>query len=164
MKREGKASNLKPLGREEIEDVIADALTSNPDNAFTTDDLCERVYPGLYADLGLAQRKHRAAVIPIAKKVCERLGEHWNWWRSEKRGATLIFWNRASVSSYAMARLKSEGWLYGYHSDDELKARMAPGGREHHLVVEGGAWWEHRQEDIAKFKSVTADRTAGKAA
>jgi hypothetical protein len=78
------------------------AFTTEPDNAFTTEDLCDRVYPGVK----VPKRKHRAAVIPIAKKVCERLGEHWDWWRGEVRGRTLTFWNRTSVTSYAMARLK----------------------------------------------------------
>jgi hypothetical protein len=146
VKRDGKGSNSKPLGSAEIERAIADALASNPDNAFTTDDLCERAYP----ELGRAERKYRVAVIPIAKQVCQRLGENWDWWRSESPGRTLVFWNRISVTSYAMARLKSEPWLYGYKSDEELKALIAPGGREHRYVIEGGAWWKHCQKDIAK--------------
>jgi hypothetical protein len=104
VKRDGKASNSKSLGPEHIEREIKAALTANPDNAFTTDDLCDRVYPGLKR----VERKHRAAIIPIAKKVCERLGEHWDWWRSEMRGGMFVFWNRTSVTSYAMARLKSD--------------------------------------------------------
>ena len=47
VKREGKASNAKPLNREDIERIITDVLTSNPDKAFTTDDLCDHVFPGL---------------------------------------------------------------------------------------------------------------------
>ena len=152
VKRDGKGSNSKPFGSAEIERAIADAITSNPDNAFTTDDLCERVYPGL----GRAERKHRVAVIPIAKRVCQRLGENWKWWRSESPGRTLVFWNRIGVASYAMARLKSEPWMYGYRSEEELKARIAPGGREHAYVVEGGVWWKHCQKDIAAFKKMTA--------
>lgn len=147
MQRDGKRSNSKPLGREEIERIITEAFTSNPDSAFTTDELCDRVYLGLKRP----ERKHRAAVTPIAKKVCEQLGEHWEWWRSEKRGGTLVFLNHASVTSYAMARLKS--WRYrSATTDEELKAEIAPGGRHHEYVVEGGAWWGHCQEAIAKFK------------
>jgi hypothetical protein len=98
-----------------------------------------------------------------AKKVCERLGEHRDWWRSEGPGRTFVFWNRTSVMSYAMARQKSD-YLNGYRreraerslTEEELRAGMLAGGRRHELVVEGGAWWEHCQEDVAKFKQVTA--------
>ncbi len=151
MKREGKPSNAKPFGAQEIEQRITDALTSDPDNAFTTDDLCDHVYPGLTR----AERKHRAAVVPVAKKVCERLGEHWEWWRAERRGGTLVFWNRVSVTSYALARLKADlfGW---WQSEEELKSEIAPDGRYHEYVIEGGTWWRHCQEDIAKFRQTTA--------
>jgi hypothetical protein len=164
VKRDGKASNAKPLGREEIERAITHVLTSNPNNAFTTDDLCDCVYLGSRQ----VERKHRATIIPIAKKVCERLGENWDWWRSEMSGGTLVFWNRVSVTSYAMARLKSCS-LNGYRregssfTEEVLKARIAPGGRDHEYVVEGGAWWEHCQEDIAKFKQATANQNRASA-
>jgi hypothetical protein len=152
LKRDGKASNSKPLDREEIERAIRLVFTSGPDGAYRTDDLCARVFPGLRQP----KRKHRAAVIPAAKRVCEQLGENWNWWRAELRGGTLMFWNRISVTSYAMARLKSEPWNCG--TDDRLKASISPGGRYHEYVVEGGAWWKHCQDDIAKFKQTTANQ------
>jgi hypothetical protein len=166
VKRDGKASNSKPLSPEHIEQAIRAAFTADPNNAFTVDDLCDRVYLGLKQP----ERKHRAAVIPIAKKVCESLGEWWEWWRSERPGGTLIFLNRASVTSYAMARLKSD-YLNGYRSngrarwsvctEERLRAEISPGGRDHALVVEGGAWWEHCQEAIAKFKQVTPVQNSG---
>ena len=151
VKRDGKQSNVKPFGREDIERAVTEALASNPDSAFTTDELCNRVYLGLKRP----ERKHGAAVTSIAKKVCEQLGEHWEWWRSERRGRALVFFNGASVTSYAMARLKSEWWPSGT-TDEKLKAKIAPGGCYHKYVVEGGAWWEHCQEAIAKLKLVTA--------
>jgi hypothetical protein len=153
VKRDGKPSNSKPQNPKQIEATVEATLLSDLDNAYTVDDLCYRVYPGLKH----IQRKHRAAVIPAAKRVCQRLGEHWDWWRSEMRGGTLVFWNRASVMSYGMVRLKSD-YLNAYrHSSTEakLKAGLLPGGREHEYVVPGGIWWKHCQEDIAKFKSVT---------
>ena len=116
---------------------------------------------------GAPERKHRAAVVSAAKKVCERVGEHRDCLRSELPGGTLIFWNRVSVTSYAMARLKSD-YLNGYRrefgpswsisTEEDLKAAIAPGGRDHKYVVEGGAWWKHCQEDIAKFKDLTANQ------
>jgi hypothetical protein len=153
VKREGKQSNFKPLGRDEIERAITDAFTSHPENAFSTDDLCERVY----FDLGQRERKHYAAVIAVAKKVCEQLGENWDWWRAETRGGTLVFWNRVSVTSYALARLKAD--LYACGGDEDVNALIAPGGRYHEYVVEGGVWWGHCQEDIASFKQTTAKQS-----
>jgi hypothetical protein len=151
LKRDGKPSNSKPLSPEQIEKTITDALTSNPDNALTTDDLCGRVFPGIT----FPERKHRAAVVPVAKRVCERLGEHWTWWRSEMRGGMFVFLNHASVTSYAMARLKTD-FINGHKSEEELRAGIAPGGYYHKYVAEGGAWWGHCQEAIAKFKQTTA--------
>jgi hypothetical protein len=164
VKRDGKLSNARPLGRDEIDRTIREIFTANPDNAFTTDDLCDRVFL-----VKRIERKHRDAVLPIAKKVCERLGEHWDWWRSEKRGGPLVFWNRISVTSYAMARLKSDCFSnyilcedqpasiniktrWQSATEEELKAKISPGGDHYKYVVEGGAWWQHCQEDIAKFK------------
>ena len=86
VKRDGKPSNSKPVGREHIERTIMTVFTTDPDNAYTTNDLCHRVYLGLKQ----IELKHRAAVIPIAKKVCEQL-ETWDWWKSEERGAPLVF-------------------------------------------------------------------------
>jgi hypothetical protein len=148
VKRDGKVSNAKPLDPREIERVILNALTSNPDSAFTTGDLCARVYPGLKRP----ERKHRAAVVPIAKRVCERLGEHWDWCRGfawSARGAPFVFYNQGSVTSFAMARMKSD-WLHSYKSEEDLKAEIAPGGSNYKYVVEGGAWSEYCQEYVAK--------------
>ena len=47
VKRDGKASNSRSLPIEHIECALEAAFTANPDSAFTTDDLCDRVYPGL---------------------------------------------------------------------------------------------------------------------
>ena len=105
------------------------------------------------------ERKHRAAVVAIAKKVCERL-ENWDWLRSEGRGGTLVFWNRVSVTSYALARLKSDLWPHG-DTEEELKAEISPGGRWHEYVVQGGAWWQHCQEDIAALKRAPANPAQG---
>jgi hypothetical protein len=151
VKRGGLRSNHRPLDKREIAHTIQSAFTSDPDNAFTTADLCKLVYPG-----SRPKRKHRTAVIAAAKKVSQLMGEHRCWSRGENvffglRGAPFVFWNRASVLSYAMARMKTDN-LDSCYSDEELRAKFAPGGDHHKYVVEGGAWWGHCQDDIAKFK------------
>lgn len=142
VKRDGKASNSKALGQQEIERTIRDVFTCNVDSAFSVDDLCGHVYLGLKQP----QRKHRAAVIPIAKQVCEQLGDDWNWWRADTRGGTLVFFNHANVASYAIARLKTD--CYNSGTEKELRALISPGGRYHDYIVKGGAWWKHCQNHI----------------
>jgi hypothetical protein len=143
VKRDGNASNSKALGQQEIERTIRDVFTCNVDGAFSVDDLCSHVYLGLKKP----QRKHRAAVIPVAKQVCEQLGDDWQWWRAENRGGTLVFFNHANVTSYALARLRAD--MFEYQTDEEkLRAMLLPGGRYHDYVVKGGAWWKHCQDHI----------------
>jgi hypothetical protein len=159
MKRDGKASNSQPLAREEIERIVADILTGDPANAYSTNELCSHVFPGFWQrpqhsywhsarttkDREPLQRKHRDAVVAAAKKGCERLGKDWSWLRSEKRGGPFVFYNRTNVMSYAMARLKSD---WRALSEEKLKAMIAPGGDHHKYVVEGGAWWQHVKKGV----------------
>jgi hypothetical protein len=148
VKRDGNASNSRPLGPEHIERVIESAFIDNPDSAFTTDELCRLVYPGLRR----IERKHRAAVVPVAKKISERMGKHRTWFQAEQRGGPLVFFNHASVTSYALARLRAHLFSWSW-SEERLKAEIAPGGRDHHLVVEGGAWWKHCQGYVDKQRA-----------
>ena len=78
VKRDGKASNNKPLRAADIKRALVILFTTNPDNAFTTDDLCERVYCLQWEQI---ERKHRAVVLPIAKgDVCKQLKDmDWDW-------------------------------------------------------------------------------------
>ena len=102
VKRDGKPSNARPFGRR-ISNAPLTVFTTKPDSAFTTEDLCGLVYSGLEQ----IERKHRAAVIPIAKKVCERLGENWDWWQPAYSIVGLLFWNRVSLISTAASHLKN---------------------------------------------------------
>jgi hypothetical protein len=155
-KRDGKLSNVKPVGTAHIERAIEAAFLADPDNAFTTDDLCDHAYPGL----NRTERKHRAVVVLAAKTVCKRLGANWLSNRGEMRGGAMVFWNCLSVMSYAMFRLKSD-FIEGYRrsvrswrctcTEEDLRKELAPGGIYHKYIVEGGAWWQHTQNKIAKL-------------
>jgi hypothetical protein len=142
VKRDGKASNARPFRSNDIERAIEIAFTTKPDSAFTTEDLCGLVYSGLEQ----IERKHRAAVLPIAKKVCEQL-ETWDWWKPSNCG--LVFWNRVSLISTAISNLK---YRARYDSEKKQLAAISPGGDWHTEVVEGGGWWNAWQEDVAEFK------------
>ena len=92
VKRDGKASNARPLRSRDIERAIKTAFTTKPDSAFTTEDLCNLVYSGLQQ----VERKHRAAVLPIAKKVCEQLETSdlcWDWYQPAFFNRFVV-WNR----------------------------------------------------------------------
>lgn len=137
-----------------IQRAIEAVFAAEPDNAFTTEDLCDRIYHGN----NRVERKHRVAVLRAAKNVCTR-SDSWQCWRGEKLGNPVVFLNPYNVMSYAMARSKSEDH---YRSNDtrlpdhwrskneaDIRADLAEGGRHHHLVVEGGAWWRHAHQRIA---------------
>jgi hypothetical protein len=165
-----------------IERAIIAAFAAEPDNAFTTDDLVERVYRGV----NRIEKKHRVAVVRAAKNLSARSHSNLDWFRSEYLGGTLVFFDCCNVMSYAMARLKGD-LLDHYRSNDrrispwqvtsesDLRARLAEGGREHKLVIEGGAWWRHVQSwraeldarragDTERIERVRAERKAHNAA
>ena len=85
-----------------IERAIAAILDGEPNNAFTTEDLCERVYPGV----NRVEKKHRVAVLRAANKLVKRR-DNTGCWRSESLGGTRVYFNVDNVMSYAMARLKT---------------------------------------------------------
>src|SRR6266404_4329265 len=133
-----------------VEQIIEAVFETEPDNAFTIEDLCDRVYPG-----EPIEKKHRVSVIRAAKQVANRRGEI-DTMTAEGRGGTLIFFDQYCVLSYAMARLKS----LSYRTNDkreslredeaDLRAKIAPGGSDHELILPGGAWWRHVEERLAK--------------
>ena len=53
-----------------IERAIEAALAAEPDNAFNTEDLCDRAYPGV----NRVNKKHRVAVLRALKRVLARRG------------------------------------------------------------------------------------------
>ena len=161
-----------------IERAIADILDGEADNAFTTEDLCERVYPGV----NRVEKKHRVAVLRAANGLVKRRDNTGCWW-GENLGRTRVYFNIDNVMSYAMARLKTDqfnhyrsnddrwftpapkwfrdgmGFKKGYQyqwprsSEAELRAQLAEGGRDHKNVVPGGVWWKHTQSAIAEMEA-----------
>ena len=68
-----------------IERTIAAILDSEADNAFTTEDLCERVYPGV----NRAEKKHRVAVLRAANRLVKRR-DNTGRMRSENLGGSRV--------------------------------------------------------------------------
>jgi hypothetical protein len=147
VKRDGKVSNNKPLRSPDIKHTLEILFTTNPDGAFTTDELCAHAY---CLEAQQIKRKHRVTVLPIAKKIiCEQF-ETWDWWRPRFSNCGLVFWNRVNLISTALSNLQTYGSRYD--SDKKRRAAIAPGGDYHERVVEGGWWWDAWQEDVAHFK------------
>jgi hypothetical protein len=125
---------------------IAEVLAANPDDAFTVAELCRAVY-----GVSPPEKRHRVAVLRAAKALAEKRPEI-NWFGSS--GFGLAFFNQGSVMSYARARLKSGGC-----PDHWIRSSLAPGGAHYKEIVEGGAWWLHIQEWIARQDNDTARLT-----
>jgi hypothetical protein len=149
---------LMSKGPGRIERAIASIFDTEPGNAFTTEDLCERVYPGI----NRVEKKHRVAVLraartlmcrrdTLAAMVCENLGQ------------TQVLFDCTNVMSYAMARLKCE-YLSNYRSknprisrwqirdEQQLRDQLSE-PRRHAYLSEGGAWWTHVQSWTAELEA-----------
>ncbi len=145
-----------------VERAIEAAFEAEPDRAFTTEELVFQVYPGL----NRCEKKHRVALLRAMKRIHDRhpeIGEM----RSESLGGQAVYFTITRVTSYAMARAKADS-LWGYASADVrrpahwqrseagLLAELEEGGRYHHHVVEGGAWWQHVQSWTAQVEAIRA--------
>jgi hypothetical protein len=125
-----------------IERAIGDILGAELDNAFTAEELCERVYPGVPVE-----KKHRISVIRAVKKLAMHRSEIGRL-TGDGLGSKFVFYRRDSVNSYAMARLKCDN---GYRSHDprlpycrtneaQLRRRLDD-DRHRELMAPGGTWW-----------------------
>ena len=86
-----------------IERAIVAILDAEPDNAFTTEDLCDRVYSGV----NRVEKKHRVAVLRAANKLVKRR-DNTGCQRCGNLGGTRVYFNVDNVMSYAMACLKAD--------------------------------------------------------
>lgn len=136
-----------------ISRAISAAFETEPDNAFTTTEVCERAYADCKEEW--VEKKHRIAVVRAAKKI-PRL----DYFVSDTLGGQLVFFDPCNLMSYAMARLKADN-LYTYRNNDprrrwrqdteaDLRAILAD-DRHRQLLGEGGAWWQ--EVELARAKA-----------
>jgi hypothetical protein len=119
------------------------------DNAFTTEDLCERVWPGLYPDrqCGQIETKHRRNVIQAMRNIARQRPEI-QWLHGARLGHGLVFFRHDEVMSYAMARLKADRFQRYRSKDRRLHWSQHESGLRRQLEDEsyrkligpGGAW------------------------
>ena len=127
--------------------AILAAFEDEPDNAFTTEELCERAYPSTAKYL--PERAQRVAVLRAVKRLTAlRPDLGIRDWRSEfARGGGIVFHRKYRVLCYAMARLKAD---YNWKPEAELRAELMPGGRHYEYAQPDGAWTRHTEMEIAK--------------
>jgi hypothetical protein len=144
-----------------IERAIQAAFAVEPDNAFTTEELCQRIYRGT----NQAEKKHRVAVLRAATRSADRarndpavrpgIGSL----VMERLGGQSVFFDRYSVLSYGMARLKAEHYAnhrdrrwrppHWHKSEAECREMLASSKYRPYTYPEG-AWWWHVRRWIAE--------------
>jgi hypothetical protein len=135
---------LMSKGPGRIQRAIKSAFEAEPDNAFTTEELCRRVY-GLKSRNPIS-KKQRVAVLRAAKNV---LGLE--YFPTLNLGGQLVFYQPLNLMSYAMAEMKAR-WDYRTNdarrsywktnTEAELRAMLTePEYRK--LIRKDGAWWRY---------------------
>ena len=142
------------MGR--IQTCILAALAAEPDNALTVEDLCDLLYPGA----NRIEKKHRVSVIRALRSIAQHDEASVRLMSGSGKGRTLIAYDPFNLNSYAMARSKASSFYrrrnrYSPAGGDqrteeaELRERLRPGGGLHHLVREGGTWFEDVAYNVA---------------
>jgi hypothetical protein len=147
----------KGIGR--IERAILAVFASEPDNAFTVDELINRICPEVFPGIKYIERKHTVSVLRAVKNLIKR-GYTLDTCQVWGQGSPLLVYNFTNVISYGMARLRDMSFTLHRDTVAERRARLAEGGDHHHLVVEGGSWWEHTQWAIEEHEAKRTGDTA----
>ena len=137
----------------QIQRVLIEIFDRERENAFTTEDLCERIWPDLYPGvLGSRVRKtDRNSVIRAARHIALQRPEI-QWLHSQRLGGMLVFFRHDEVMSYAMARLKADRFQRyrsqrsHWSSGEEALRRELADESYRKLIGPGGAW--RRQVEI----------------
>jgi hypothetical protein len=137
-----------------VERAIAGILDAKPDNAFTTEELCRVAYPAAKH----IEKKHRVAVLRSATKLQQRR-DALDYLTSEHLGGSRVYFNWASVQSYAMAHLKrsehyasADSRLENHQIKNEAQLRAILKSKDYRkqYTDPGGAWWRHVQSWLAE--------------
>jgi hypothetical protein len=140
--RANRNTRSKGLGR--IQRRIDSILAASPEDAFSVEDLCKRIY-----ETEVVEKRHRVAVLRAGKGLLKK-GTAFHRFGSSRRGG-LVFFNQGSVMSYGIARLKARDYR-----PSRIRKGLAPGGLERQYIEEGAVWWLAVQEWIAQNTGDTA--------
>ena len=136
-----------------IQRALVKIFDRERDNAFTTEDLCERIWPELYPGrLGnRIKAMHRNSVARAARNIARRRPEI-QWLYGQRLGRTLVFFRHDEVMSYAMARLKADRFQeyrnprFHWRGDQGTLRRELDNESYCKLIGPEGAW--RRQVEI----------------
>ena len=138
-------------GAGRIERAIAAILDGEADNAFTTEDLCERVYSGV----NRVEKKHRVAVLRAANKLVKRR-DNTGCQQCENLGKTRVYFNVDNVMSYAMACLKADN-LNHYRSNDDRYFTPKPKWFRDAMGFEKGYQYQWHRSNEAELRAELAE-------
>jgi len=136
-----------------IERAIREHLAANPDEAFSTHELCAVCYPNVprvaLAGSETFGRKHRVAVLRAARKVLLALPD-WRAIQANGLGPMLVFFNAASVPSTAKAdfmrrHLNSPGGGPEERWDEPKRLADAERAVGEHFITRHGTDEQRRQ-------------------
>jgi hypothetical protein len=132
-----------------IQQALIKIFDNERDNAFTTEDLCERIWPDFCPSQ--FKKRHRSTVIRAARHVASQRPEI-QWLHSQRLGGSLVFFRHDEVMSYAIARLKADRFQRyrsqrsPWSSGEEALRRVLDDESYRKLIGPGGAW--RRQVEI----------------
>ena len=130
-----------------IQRALVKIFDRERDNAFTVDDLCERVWP----HLTWFKTSQRNTVIRAVRDIASQRPEI-HWLHTQRRGGALVIFRHDEVMSFAMARLKADRFQRyrssrSHWSRDEGALRRVLDDESYRkLIGPGGAW--RRQVEI----------------
>jgi hypothetical protein len=138
-----------------IERAIEEIIAAEPDEAFTVEELCKRIYGFKYGSS--VERKHRVTVSRAGKSMIERGGNcgAMGW---GGRSKALVFYTPDNLMSYALAYMKSSGYGGAGATDSWLRERLAYEDLQKNMVP-GGRWWL-RVELLKAERTGDTDRVA----
>lgn len=165
-----------------IEKQVLMILASEPHNAFTTEDLCERVY-------GANEKRHHVAMLRVMKRIAGAGAGRYRLKVANRRGRELVLYDATDIESTATAGIKRDtcaayrgkgfardrfckGRRLGVEeAEAEVRARLAENERVASQVREGGYYWRSVEKaraeiagDTQKVAEMEAEDEAGLAA
>jgi hypothetical protein len=130
-----------------VQDTLVAILRRHPEGSFSTVDLCDQVF-GYDC---IHDKAKRLSVIRAMKSLLKWQFRDWTWLEVEHRGGELLFFNHASVTSYALARIRKDGWRK-IQSDADARGQLE---RHADAMAPGGIWWLFVEQWVAERDRTT---------
>lgn len=105
-------------GPGKIERAVVDLVGGDPDNAFTVEDACVRVYH--FAGTHWVDKKHRVAVVRAANSAIKR-GANLGLMGWGGRGGAVVLYTPDNLTSCGVAHIRCRYWW----TDERARERLA---------------------------------------